>query len=455
MNDRTDLPLIASSTEVIRSRAGGGAHYMIGFANHFATEAESGALPIGRNSPQRAPLGLYAEQLSGTAFTAPRASNRRSWFYRIRPSVLHMTGLQPVSHGQWRTAPCRDESQLPLAPLRWQPVPLPTSAGVDFAAGMNTIVTAGDAAMGAGMAAHVYAVNASMADRCLVNADGEMLIAPEMNRLDLFTECGRLSVAPGEIAVVPRGMKFRVDLPDGTARGYVCENYGAAFTLPERGPIGANSLANERDFLTPVAAYEDSDRPATLLVKSGGRMFQTVLPHSPLDVVAWHGNLAPYKYDLSRFSTIGSIAFDHPDPSIFTVLTSPSDTPGTANVDFVIFPERWLVMEDTFRPPWYHTNMMSEFMGLIRGVYDAKPGGFVPGGMSLHNAMVPHGPDQQAFSTASTKRLDPEKLTGTLAFMFETRYRLDPTAFASMPGLLDADYPACWQGLQRHFVKPR
>lgn len=427
--------------------------YMPGFGNTHSTQAEPGALPIGRNSPQRAPLGLYTEQLSGTAFTAPRALNRRSWLYRIRPSVLHGKGFTQTQNEYWKTAPHRDGSDLPAMQLRWSPIDMP-SERTDFIDGVRTMTSCGDAWTQSGMAAHVYACNASMTQRVMMNCDGELLILPEDGALRLVTELGVLTVAPGELALVPRGVKFRVDLLADTARGYVCENYGAPLTLPERGPIGSNSLADARDFLYPPAAYEDLETPVAYQMKWLGKFYETTLPHSPLDVVAWHGNYAPYKYDLRRFATIGSISFDHPDPSIFTVLTSASDTSGTANIDFVIFPERWLVMEDTFRPPWYHTNVMSEFMGLVYGVYDAKPGGFTPGAMSLHNAMLPHGPDADAFDLASNKDLTPEKLDGTMAFMFETRFVQNPTAFASDPARIDSDYADCWQALPKNFKAP-
>lgn len=425
--------------------------YMTGFENTHSTQAETGALPIGRNSPQKPPLGLYAEQLSGTAFTAPRGSNKRTWFYRIQPSVRHGTGFEQVDLGWIRTAPC-EESQLPAMQLRWQPIPLPQEGAVDFLDGLRTMTTCGNAAAGAGMAAHVYVANASMTNRYFCNADGEMLFVPQENAIRLLTEMGIIVARPGEIVVVPRGVKFSVELVDGPIRGYICENYGVALTLPERGPIEANCLANSRDFLYPVAAYEDRQADCELFLKSRGRLFRTELSWSPLDVVAWHGNFAPYKYDLRRFSPVGATLFDHPDPSIYTVLTSPSSIAGTANVDFVIFPERWLVMEDSFRPPWYHSNVMSEFMGLIYGVYDAKPGGFVPGGMSLHNPLVAHGPDTEAFGKASEKVLEPEKLSGTMAFMFETQYFLDPTAYASNLEMIDTSYPDCWDGLTRNFA---
>lgn len=437
----------------ILSEAGDDYGYLSGFENCHSTEAEAGALPIGRNSPQQPPFGLYAEQLSGTAFTAPRAVNKRSWLYRIRPSVQHVRDLTSLDHPFWRTAPCRGESDLPAAQLRWKPVEMP-SGEVDFFDGIRTMTTCGDVFTQSGMAAHVFTATTSMRRRIMVNMEGEMLIVPEQGRLRFVTEFGVISAKPGEIVVIPRGVKFKVEISDKGARGFIGETYAAPFTLPERGPIGSNSLASERDFLFPAAAYEDDETQHEIVVKWQGRFFKTTQNYSPLDVVAWHGNYAPYKYDLRRFATIGSISFDHPDPSIFTVLTSPSETPGVANADFVIFPERWLVMEDTFRPPWYHTNIMSEFMGLIYGVYDAKPGGFSPGAMSLHNAMLPHGPDAGAFEGASAKELKPEKLSDTLAFMFETRFVQTPTAFACDPALIDGDYVRCWDELPKRFKAP-
>jgi homogentisate 1,2-dioxygenase len=425
--------------------------YLSGFGNGFETEALPGALPVGRNSPQRCAYGLYAEQLSGSPFTAPRASNERSWLYRIRPTVRHWGRFAKIDAGLWRTAPCH-EHELPPAPMRWDPIDVP-SGPVSFLQGIRTITTAGDAGAMAGMAAHVYLATTSMADEVFYNADAEMLFVPQQGALRLWTEFGIIDLEPSEIAVIPRGIKFRVELPDGPVRGYLCENYGGTFTLPERGPIGANCLANPRDFLTPTAAYEDRDVPTRMVVKWGGALWATDLDASPLDVVAWHGNYAPYKYDLRRFSPVGPLLFDHADPSIFTVLTAPSDTPGTANVDFVCFPDRWLVAENTFRPPWYHMNVMSEFMGLIYGQYDAKPRGFVPGGFSLHNTMLPHGPDVDAFEGASQAELAPHKLTGTMAFMFETRFPQKVTGFAAgLPGL-QTDYGTYGRHLRKRFNK--
>ena len=423
--------------------------YMTGFGNHFESEALPGALPMGRNSPQKCAYGLYAEQLSGSPFTAPRAQNERSWLYRIRPSVCHTGPFTRIDAKAWRTAPHHDHDGL-IGQMRWDPPPLPTTP-TPFPESVHTMTLAGDAGAQSGMGAHVYLVTESMVDACFYNADGEMLFVPQQGDVRFVTEFGIIEAGPCEIVLIPRGVKFRLELINGPARGYLCENYGAAFSLPERGPIGANCLANARDFKAPIAAYEDIERPTRLIVKWGGALYETLLAQSPLDVVAWHGNYAPYKYDLRTFSPVGALAFDHPDPSIFTVLTSASETAGTANIDFVIFPERWLVAENTFRPPWYHRNIMSEFMGLIQGVYDARPKGFVPGGISLHNMMLPHGPDAQAFEKASNGEQKPVKLSNTLAFMFETRFPQKITQYAANLPTLQADYIDCWRGLKKHF----
>jgi homogentisate 1,2-dioxygenase len=430
------------------------AGYMSGFGNTFETEALPGALPVGRNSPQKVNYGLYAEQLSGSPFTAPQASNQRSWLYRIRPTVRHAGRFTRLERGHLRSAPEREDGSMPLGQRRWGPTPIP-KAKLTFVSGLHTATTAGDCEAMAGMAAHVMLVTESMTREFFSCADGELLVVIQQGKLRFHTEFGVIDIEPGEVCILPRGVIFRVELIEGPARGYVCENYGGAFTLPDRGPIGANCLANPRDFLTPVAAYEDRDEPCTLIVKWGGELHQTEIASSPLDVVAWHGNYYPYKYDLRRFSPVGAIGFDHPDPSIFTVMTSPSETPGTANVDFVIFPERWAVAENTFRPPWYHRNIMSEFMGLIYGVYDAKPQGFTPGGFSLHNTMLPHGPDAEAFEHASNAELKPVKLTNTLAFMFETRFRQRVTQWAENLESRQDDYADCWSGLKKHFDPKR
>ena len=426
--------------------------YQSGFANEFATEALPGALPVGRNSPQRAPFGLYAEQISGTAFTAPRSANRRSWLYRIRPAAVHEP-FRAIAKGGIESR--FGDAPTPPNQLRWDPLPIPT-APTDFIDGLVTMAGNGrpDAMTGCGI--HIYVANRSMVDRFFYDADGELLIVPEQGRLRLATEFGRIDVEPQEIAVIPRGVRFRVELPDGAARGYVGENYGAPLRLPDLGVIGSNGLANPRDFLTPHAGYEDREGHFELVAKFMGNLWSARIGHSPLDVVAWHGNYAPYKYDLRRFNAMGSTSFDHPDPSIFLVLQSLSDTPGVDNVDFVIFPPRILAMENTFRPPWFHRNVASEFMGLIHGVYDAKAEGFMPGGASLHNCMTGHGPDAETFEKASAADLShPTRIKDTMAFMFETRTVIHPTRFALESAQLQSEYFRCWQGLAKHFDPSR
>ncbi|MFG2136917.1 homogentisate 1,2-dioxygenase [Streptomyces sp. NPDC048650] len=425
-----------------------GLAYLSGFGNEHSSEAVTGALPVGRNSPQLAPLGLYAEQLSGSAFTEPRHHNRRSWLYRIRPSAAHPPFVR-AEQGTIRSAPFTDCAPDPNR-LRWNPLPEPAGP-VDFLSGLWTLGGNGDAGRRSGMAVHLYYANSSMTNRVFSDADGELLIVPERGGLLLRTELGLLRAEPGQVALVPRGVRFRVELLDATARGYVCENYGQPFELPDLGPIGANGLANPRDFLAPVAAYEDVEGPCEVVNKFCGNLWTATYDHSPLDVVAWHGTHVPYVYDLHRFNVIGSVSYDHPDPSIFTVLTSPSDTAGLAGVDFVVFAPRWLVGEDTFRPPYFHRNVMTEYMGLIEGAYDAKAEGFVPGGGSLHNMMSAHGPDRETFDRASAAELRPQKIDDGLAFMFETRWPLTLTAQARDAGHLQRGYDDVWQGLQRHF----
>lgn len=422
--------------------------YQSGFNNEFSSEALPGALPVGQNSPQKVPYGLYTELLSGTAFTVPRSEARRTWMYRIKPSA---------NHPQYQ----RLERQIagnrlgPVTPnrLRWNPQDIPAER-TDFIDGLLTIAATSDAEQASGVSVHLYRANVSM-QRVFFNADGELLIVPEQGRLRIATELGLLDMEPLEIAVIPRGMKFRVELLDAAARGYICENHGAALRLPDLGPIGSNGLANPRDFLAPVAHYEDLDEKVELVQKFLGELWATTLDHSPLDVVAWHGNNVPYKYDLRRFNTIGTVSYDHPDPSIFTVLTSPSDTHGQANVDFVIFPPRWMVAESTFRPPWFHRNLMNEFMGLIQGAYDAKAEGFAPGGASLHNCMSAHGPDNATTTAAIAADLKPHKIDNTMAFMFETSRVLRPSQYALECPQLQSDYDACWAGMAKTFDKGR
>ncbi len=426
--------------------------YQSGFGNHCSTEALAGALPQGRNSPQRCPFGLYAEQLSGTAFTSPRHENRRSWLYRIRPSAAGQQPFEPYSHGAWTN----QFGQGPTSPdvMRWNAPEVPQEP-TDFVDGIVTWAGNGSCDDHTGVSINLYTANSSMLDRYFYNADAEMLVVPQQGRLRFSTELGRIDIEPCEVLVIPRGVRFQVELLEDQARGYLLENFGQLLRLPELGPLGSNGLANRRDFLIPVAWYEDLEGRFDLIVKFAGALWKAPLDRSPLDVVAWHGNYAPYKYDLRHFNTIGSISFDHPDPSIFTVLTSPSEVPGTANLDFVVFGPRTLVMRDTFRPAWYHRNVASEYMGLIQGSYDAKAHGFVPGGASLHNCMSAHGPDAATFEKASTADThQPQQIEGSYAFMFETRKVIRPTDRALSSPLRQRDYHQCWQGLAKHFQAP-
>jgi homogentisate 1,2-dioxygenase len=423
--------------------------YQQGFSNHFSSEAVPGTLPVGRNSPQRTPKGLYTEVLSGSAFTAPRAENRSAWLYKLRPSAMH-PAYRRIHEGEIRSGPFT-EVETPPNRLRWDPPAMPAEK-CDFIEGLTTIAGCGDPASQTGLAVHLYRANRCMVERCFWNADGEMMFVPQQGELVLSTELGKMGLAPGEIAVVPRGMKFRVELAGDSARGYLCENYGQPFRLPELGPIGSQGLAQQRDFQVPVAAFEDRSG-CEVVAKFMGGLWASAFAHSPLDVVAWHGNYVPYKYDLARFMVINTVSFDHPDPSIFTVLTSPSSQVGVANCDFVIFPPRWTVADDTFRPPWFHRNVMSELMGLVRGTYDAKAGGFLPGGISIHNCMSAHGPDLASFEKAAAAELRPQKIENTLAFMWESRYVLRPTRAAMSAPELQTDYDGVWDRFRNLYRK--
>lgn len=420
--------------------------YLMGWGGAWQSESLPGALPRGQNSPQKPPYGLYAEQLSGSAFTRPRHQNLRSWLYRIIPSVVH-SEFTPysimLSFGQQIAQPTPSQ-------LRWDPLPDP-SVPTDFIHGLTPWCQAGEPSTHQGAAVYLYAANQSMENDFFSSADGELLFVPYQGEAEIWTEFGKLSLTVGEIAVIPRGVRFQIKCLNTLFKGYVCENYGQPFSLPDLGPIGSNGLANPKDFHIPTAWFEDKVEECRLIHKFQGGLWEAYLPRSPLNVVAWHGNYAPYKYDLRLFNTINTVSFDHCDPSIFTVLTSPSAFTGIANLDFVIFPHRWMVAEHTFRPPYYHRNIMSEYMGLIYGAYDAKGEDFKPGGSSLHNCMSAHGPDRQSFEAGSSEKLEPKKQSDTLAFMFETSLTYVPSPAALTGGCLQKNYQACWSDLKSHF----
>jgi len=420
--------------------------YQSGFGNEFSSECLEGALPEGQNNPQKCPYGLYAEQISGSAFTCPRDTNKRTWLYRILPSVMH-TPYTPLDSNHYSNI----WDEVTPNQLRWAPFDMAQSEQ-DFVQGIHTLCGAGDPCTTYGAAIHVYTCNTSMKDRAFYNADGDFLIVPQSGALNITTEMGKMRVEPNEICVIQQGIRYSVDV-EGPSRGYILEVWGNHFVLPNLGPIGANGLANPRDFLTPVACYEDIEVPWVITAKYQGKLFNVTQDHSPFDVVAWHGNYAPYKYNLKNFMVINATAFDHADPSIFTVLTCPGAREGVALCDFVIFPPRWAVQDNTFRPPYYHRNCMSEFMGLILGQYEAKEGGFQPGGASLHSMMTPHGPDNKCFTGASNCELKPVRVAdGTQAFMFESSLGMQVTKWGLKTcQKVDESYWECWQSLPKLF----
>ena len=423
--------------------------YQAGFGNEFSSEAVAGALPRDQNAPQQAPLGLYIEELNGTAFTAPRGVSRSDWTYRIRPSATHKP-FRPIDPRLIRSGPFNEVPPTPNQ-LRWRPMPIP-EAPTDFIDGIVTLGGNGDPAAQSGVGIHVYAANRSMEDRFFYDADGELLVVPQQGTLHVHTELGILGVAPGEICLIPRGVKFRMALPDGSARGYICENYGQHLRLPDLGPIGTFGLANARDFLAPVAAFEDREGDLRVVAKFGGGLWEAEIDHSPLDIVAWRGNYVPFKYDLYKFQCINTVTFDHPDPSIYCVLASPTAEAGTSNMELGCFPPRWSVAEHTFRPPPFHRNVASEFLGLIAGDYIGKGDAFGPGSASLHNCMSGHGPDTAAYERGRSAELKPTYLDNTMAFLFETKLPVRPTRFALESDLLERDYYTHWQGLKRQFT---
>lgn len=412
---------------------------LIGFGNHHTSEALPNTLPIQQNSPQQCPRGLYAEQLSGSAFTKPRAHNLYSWLYRILPSVVHQD-FKPYTHEMSITF----SPMQPPNPLRWSPLPSLVKEQ-DWIDGLFPIAGSD------GLQTYIYQCNQSMANRYFCSRDGELLFVPYQGRIQLWTEFGLLEIGPGKIAVIPRGVYFKLEVLEHTAQGYLCENGGSPLTLPELGLIGSNGLAHPRHFIYPDAAFETSPNKVHLICKYQQQLWIAQSNHSPLNVVAWHGNYAPYSYDLSLFNTINTVSFDHLDPSIFTVLTSASDNPGMAHFDFVIFPPRWMVAEHTFRPPYYHRNVMNELMGLIQGEYDAKKSGFLVGGVSIHNCMTAHGPDEPAFEQATHAELKPERYVNTLAFMFESKNPWLVTQQSLDHASRERNYSACWQALKPHF----
>ena len=437
--------------------------YQAGFGNSFESQALAHALPRGRNNPRKVPFGLYTEQLSGTAFTAPRCVNRRTWLYRIQPSVVGSHALLQPCEQKFFGNHDPDGFQLDPNPMRWKPMPLEEGDGCNFLTGMKTLMASGSPLSKDGLTISMYTFSQDMIDDHLYNSDGDFLIVPQHGSLKIITELGRLIVHPKEICVIPRGIVFSVQrydpsLPDAVARGYVLEVFRGHFQLPELGPIGANGLANVRDFYHPTAWYvsdkHNYKKPCTIYNKFGGNLFFRLESHSPYNVVAWHGNYVPFKYDLQKFCAVNSVTYDHLDPSIYTVLTAVGSEPGTALADFVIFPPRVMATDDdTLRPPWFHRNTMSEFMGLVWGQYDAKAE-FQPGGATLHSTMTPHGPDAVSYDKAvGADCSKPTKFEGGLAFMFETTCMMKLSPYALNCEHRDKEYPQCWADLHDTFTE--
>mmetsp|Transcript_19964 Transcript_19964/g.18132 ORF Transcript_19964/g.18132 Transcript_19964/m.18132 type:complete len:449 (+) Transcript_19964:1474-2820(+) len=437
--------------------------YLSGFGSYISTEAIPNTLPNNQNSPQSCSYGLYAEQLSGTAFTAPRHKNLHSWLYRIRPSVITATDYESYdSNGRYDIYEGFQSLVIEPKPLRWNPLDIDDIPPTNFIEGLQVVCGTGDPSLKEGLCIYNYVANSSMINTAFYSSDGDFLIVPEQGSMIVITELGRLIVNSSEIVVIPRGIRFSIQIINNESiRGYALEAFSGHFELPSLGVIGSNGLANPRDFLIPTAWYEDIDNQSAgenysynLINKYMGKLFKRSLNHSPFDVVGWHGNYYPFKYDLKHFNTINTVSYDHLDPSIFTVLTCPSNEPGVAIADFVIFPPRWMVAEHTFRPPYFHRNCMSEYMGMIYGKYDGKGDGFVPGGSSLHSVMTPHGPDAGSFVKASHVDLSPVYFNEGLAFMFETNYLLKVSTGYLHSKKLQSNYWQCWADLPKLFSPP-
>ncbi|HEY3498273.1 MAG TPA: homogentisate 1,2-dioxygenase, partial [Polyangiaceae bacterium] len=423
-----------------------------GFGNVHASEALPGALPHDRNTPRVGPYRLYPELTSGTAFTAERAENFRTWTYRIRPAAQQGL-LEPLAHATFRDD-FEDEPPEPNL-TGFSPLPLP-SAACDFVDGLVTIGGAGSARLRRGYAVHLYAANRNMEERAFYDADGELLLLPELGALRILTELGVLDVRPGEVALLPRGLRFSVALREAAARGYVAEVFGRHFRLPERGPIGSNGLAEARHFRTPAAWHEDRLAPGyRIAAKLGGALYEARQDHSPFDVVAWHGNHCPYVYDLALFTPAGYTRVDHPDPSIHTVLSAPLDERGTHSLDLVVFPPRWDATEGTFRPPYFHRNATTEINGIVREV--SSPGSmFVPGCLFLTPSMTPHGPVaagvERAFSLSDAEADKPHRYSENACwFQFETALPFSLTPWARNAPHRLHDWHSKWGSYRSYF----
>ncbi|GJE85537.1 homogentisate 1,2-dioxygenase [Phanerochaete sordida] len=397
--------------------------YQVGFGNWFTSEALPNVLPSGQNMPQKNKYDLYTEGMNGCPFTAPRAQNQHNWLYRIRPSVAHQGITKSAKQNPYLVAEFSlNDPKQSVSPERvaWRPDSVPANERVTFVHGIKSMAGNGSPLLREGVVLHTYACNASMERQAFVNSDGDFLLVPVAGRLDIQTELGRMMVFPGEVAVVQRGLKWKVSVPDGKAMGYIQEIFGMHYELPELGPLGASGLANPRDFEHPVAHFDVDQSDWEVLYKLGGQLWSCAQDHTPFDVVAWHGNYVPYKYDLDAFISCGSLSRDHMDPSVWTVLTARSKTPGVALADVIFAGERWDVAEKTFRPPYFHRNTATEIIGLISGDFGFERD-FAPGALSLETGFGAHGMESDAYDAASDMELKPTKiLQGTRMVLFET-----------------------------------
>lgn len=430
-----------------------------GFGGHHRGEALAGAVPGRQNTPRHAPYGLHSEQVSGTGFVAPRRENLRSWLYRIRPSAQH-TRFSPVDHPR-----VSHDFEIQSSPnlSAWSQIVDDSEGPQDFVAGLTTLGGAGNPALRRGFALHGYRATADMEDHAFTNADGDLLVLPQQGRLIALTEFGALEVEPGEVLLLPRGLRVSILVPDGEAQGYAAEIFAGHFQLPERGPIGANGLVDERHFRGPTPYYEDRLAPGFRMThKFGGALSEATQDHSPFDVVGWHGAYLPLAYRFSAFSPVSNTAFDHTDPSAFTVLSAALDEEGANALDLVVFPARWDPTEHTFKPPYFHRNVTTEINGIIEDPSLNAP--FTTGMVFVTPSMTPHGVRAGAverFLAKSDEAADrPTKSSSkSLWFQFETALHFHRTEWAKRTDLAKEDWPDVWGEYGVHFdprrLRPR
>ncbi|GAD98612.1 homogentisate 1,2-dioxygenase, putative [Paecilomyces variotii No. 5] len=407
--------------------------YQVGFGNRFVSEAVPDTIPRdGRNLPQRANYDLYIEQLNGTTFVTCRKDMFNVWFHRIRPSCAHKA-LKPLEYKHDIVSVFSSQNEgVSFVPFNneWGPLEIPLeSKPTNFWQGIKTILGHGDPTLKEGVAVHQYAANLSMDKEAFVNHDGDYLFVPQQGRLDIQTELGRMMVLPGELFVIPAGLRFKVSLPDGPSRGYIQEIFGSHFELPDLGPIGSNGLALPQDFEIPVASYDLDTSSWEIITKLAGKLYHYEQAHTPFDVVGWHGNYVPYKYEIEKLLALSS-SKDQLDPSAYTILTAKSKIPGVSITDFCAFTPKWVNSLNSWRPPYYHRTMGAEVMGMVRGEYGGSAKTLEPGALTCDNAYVPHGETYDAWKKHAFVDLEPTLLgAGVLSitkFALERHNQIKP-----------------------------